>query len=140
MHRCPHLEKSALATLVCDGQHTVEFTIPLSNDEDRANAYHNDKPPGYRTMDSVLSKQEGSTLKMPSHMSSGWNSLVSSRWQPRRVSASPPLTHGCQVCLPQRQLEGGLHSPSDRIHHPRQGQQGSSLMQGPIRLWQAPRA
>lgn len=59
MHRCPHLEKSALATLVCDGQHTVEFTIPLSNDEDRANAYHNDKPLGYRTMDNILSNQEG---------------------------------------------------------------------------------
>ena len=37
----------------------VEFTIPLSNDEDRANAYHNDKPLGYRTMDDILSKQEG---------------------------------------------------------------------------------
>jgi hypothetical protein len=35
----------------------VEFVTPLSNDEDHVDAYHDDKPLHYRTMDNILGDQ-----------------------------------------------------------------------------------
>jgi len=32
----------------------VEFATPLSGDEDRVDAYHDDEPLRYRTMDNIL--------------------------------------------------------------------------------------
>jgi len=37
--------------LVRDEQHTVEFATPLSDDKDRVDAYHDDEPLRYRTLD-----------------------------------------------------------------------------------------
>lgn len=38
-------------------QRTVEFATPLSNDEDRVDAYHDDEPLRYRTVDNILGDQ-----------------------------------------------------------------------------------
>jgi hypothetical protein len=35
----------------------VELAIPLSNDEDRVDAYHDGKPLRYRTVDNILGDQ-----------------------------------------------------------------------------------
>ena len=35
----------------------MEFATPLSDDEDRVDAYHNDEPMRYRTMDNILGDQ-----------------------------------------------------------------------------------
>jgi hypothetical protein len=43
--------------LVRDGQRTVEFATPLSNDEDRVDAYHDDEPLRYRTMHNIFCDQ-----------------------------------------------------------------------------------
>jgi hypothetical protein len=42
----------------------VEFTTPLSNDEERVNAYHEDEPLRYRTMDNILDDQPVPRLMM----------------------------------------------------------------------------
>jgi hypothetical protein len=39
--------------LVRDEQRTVEFTTPLSDDEDHVDAYHDNKPLCYRTLDNI---------------------------------------------------------------------------------------
>ena len=46
--------RSAPAALVRDEQRTVEFTTPLSDDEDRVDAYHDDEPLHYRTLDNIF--------------------------------------------------------------------------------------
>jgi hypothetical protein len=43
--------------LARDGQHTVEFATLLFNDEDRVDAYHDDKPLRYRTLDNIFGDQ-----------------------------------------------------------------------------------
>jgi hypothetical protein len=43
--------------LVRDGQCTVEIATPLSNDEDRVDAYHDDEPLRYCTMDNIFGDQ-----------------------------------------------------------------------------------
>jgi len=43
--------------LVRDEQCTVEFATPLSDDEDRVNAYHDDEPLLYRTLDNIFGDQ-----------------------------------------------------------------------------------
>jgi hypothetical protein len=43
--------RSAPAASVHDEQYTVEFATPLSNDEDRVDAYYDDEPLRYRTLD-----------------------------------------------------------------------------------------
>nr|CCI55340.1 PH01B019A14.9 [Phyllostachys edulis] len=48
---------SAPAASAHDEQHTVEFATPLSNDEDRIDAYHGGEPLRYRTMDDLLGEQ-----------------------------------------------------------------------------------
>jgi hypothetical protein len=35
----------------------VELATPLSNDEDRVDAYHDDEPLCYRTLDNILGDQ-----------------------------------------------------------------------------------
>jgi hypothetical protein len=35
----------------------VEFTTPLSDDEDRVDAYHDDKPLRYRTLENIFGDQ-----------------------------------------------------------------------------------
>ena len=53
-----------MAASVRDGQRTVEFSTPLSNDEDRINVYHDDEPLRYRTMDNILGDQPIPRLMM----------------------------------------------------------------------------
>ena len=43
--------------MVRDEQRTVEFATLLSNDEDRVDAYHNDKPISYRIIENILAEQ-----------------------------------------------------------------------------------
>jgi len=43
--------------LVRDEQRTVEFATPLSDDEDRVDAYHNDEPLRYHTLDNIFGDQ-----------------------------------------------------------------------------------
>ena len=43
--------------MVRDEQRTVEFATPLSDDEDRADAYHDDEPLRYRTLDNIFGDQ-----------------------------------------------------------------------------------
>jgi hypothetical protein len=40
--------------LVRDEQLTVEFATPLSDDEDRVDAYHDDEPLCYCTLDNIF--------------------------------------------------------------------------------------
>ena len=43
--------------MVRDEQRTVEFATPLSDDEDRVDAYHDDEPLRYRTLDNIFGDQ-----------------------------------------------------------------------------------
>jgi hypothetical protein len=49
----PTPSDSASAVSAHDEQRTVEFTTPMSNDEDRIDAYHSDEPLSYRTVDDL---------------------------------------------------------------------------------------
>jgi hypothetical protein len=42
----------------------VEFTTPLSNNEDRIDAYHDNEPLRYRTLDNIFSDQPIPRLAM----------------------------------------------------------------------------
>ena len=43
--------------MVRDEQRTVEFATPLFDDEDRVDAYHDDEPLRYRTLDNIFGDQ-----------------------------------------------------------------------------------
>ena len=43
--------------MVRDEQHTVEFATSLSDDEDHVDAYHDDEPLRYRTLDNIFGDQ-----------------------------------------------------------------------------------
>jgi hypothetical protein len=64
-------------------------------------------------------QHEGSTSMMPSLLLHGWSPCVfSSHWQPRRLVCP---SHGREVGVPQRRLEGGLRPPAVGIRDPRHG-------------------
>jgi hypothetical protein len=50
--------------LIRDERCTVEFATPLSDDEDRINAYHDDEPLRYRTLDNIFGDQPVPGLAM----------------------------------------------------------------------------
>jgi hypothetical protein len=52
----PTLLKLVLTSLVHDKQHMMEFTTPMSINENIVDAYNDNKPLSYRTMDNILKK------------------------------------------------------------------------------------
>lgn len=52
----PTLLRLVLTSLVHDKQHMMEFTTLMSINENIVDAYHDNKPLSYRTMDNILKK------------------------------------------------------------------------------------